>query len=80
MNPGRSDERHLLKVNAQPLAAGSIVHMQTGGGGGFGDPKERDPARVAADVRDGYVTIEGARRDYGVLVDAATFEVVGLER
>ena len=37
-------------------------------------------AVVAADVRDGYVTIEGARRDYGVLVDPATFDVVGLER
>jgi N-methylhydantoinase B len=69
-----------LKANAHPIAAGSIVHMETGGGGGFGDPQERDPARVAADVRDGYVTPEAARRDYGVLVDPETFEVVGLER
>jgi N-methylhydantoinase B len=54
--------------------------MQTGGGGGFGDARERDPARVAADVRDGYVTAEAARRDYGIVVDLTTFEVVGLER
>ena len=40
----------------------------------------RSKPRSAADVRDGYVTIEGARRDYGVLVDPATFDVVGLER
>jgi N-methylhydantoinase B len=80
VNPGREDERHLLKANAHPIAAGSIVHMETGGGGGFGDPKERDPARVAADVRDGYVTAEAARLDYGVVVDPETFEVVGLER
>ncbi|MFL5929131.1 MAG: hydantoinase B/oxoprolinase family protein [Gaiellaceae bacterium] len=80
VNPGCEDERHLLKANAHPLAGGSIVHMQTGGGGGFGDPKERDPARVAADVRDGYVTVEGARHDYGVVVDRETHEVVGLER
>jgi N-methylhydantoinase B len=80
VNPGRDDERHLLKANAHPIAAGSIVHMQTGGGGGFGDPKERDPARVAADVRDGYVTAEAARRDYGVAVDPETFEAVRLER
>jgi N-methylhydantoinase B len=80
VNPGRDDERHFLKANAHPVAAGSIVRMETGGGGGFGDPRERDPARVAADVRDGYVTVEAARRDYGVVVDPETFEVVGLER
>ena len=36
------------------------------GGGGFGDPRQRDPALVAADVRDGLVSAEAARRDYGV--------------
>jgi N-methylhydantoinase B len=40
----------------------------TNGGGGFGDPLERDPEHVKRDVRDGYVTIEGAARDYGVVV------------
>jgi N-methylhydantoinase B len=40
----------------------------TNGGGGFGDPLERDPERVKRDVRDGYVTIAGAARDYGVVV------------
>lgn len=40
----------------------------TNGGGGWGDPLERDPEAVCRDVRDGYVTIEGARRDYGVVV------------
>jgi N-methylhydantoinase B len=40
----------------------------TNGGGGFGDPFERAPERVKRDVRDGYVTIEGAARDYGVVV------------
>jgi N-methylhydantoinase B len=39
------------------------------GGGGFGDPLARDPQRVGADVRDGYVTPERAREDYGVVVD-----------
>ena len=37
-------------------------------GGGWGDPLQRDPERVKCDVRDGYVTIEGAARDYGVVV------------
>jgi N-methylhydantoinase B len=37
----------------------------TGGGGGFGSPAERDPEAVRRDVREGYVTAEAARRDYG---------------
>jgi N-methylhydantoinase B len=39
------------------------------GGGGYGDPIERDPERVAADVRKGYVSREEARRTYGVILD-----------
>jgi N-methylhydantoinase B len=72
VNPGRSDERHMLKVNALPLEAGSVVVLETGGGGGFGDPLERDPQRVRVDVVDGYVTPVAAERDYGVVIgDAA---------
>lgn len=41
------------------------------GGGGYGDPLERNAARVAADVVEGYVSVEAAARDYGVVVDAA---------
>ena len=59
----------MLKVNAHGLAAGDVVLTQTGGGGGFGDPKERDPELVREDVLDGYVTVEGAKRDYGVMLD-----------
>ena len=54
--------------------------MYTGGGGGFGNPLERDTARVRSDVIDGFVTLEAARRDYGVVLDPVTLEVVGLER
>jgi N-methylhydantoinase B len=68
INPGREDERHLLKGNAIPLGAGDHVEVRTGGGGGFGDPFQRDPERVRLDVLDGYVTREGAERDYAVVV------------
>jgi N-methylhydantoinase B len=68
VNPGRDDERHLLKVNALPLEPGDVVELRTGGGGGFGEPRERDPARVLEDVLDGYVTREAAERDYGAVV------------
>src|SRR5690606_34920875 len=48
--------------------AGAVLRYLTNGAGGWGDPLERDPEKVKVDVRDGYVTIEGAARDYGVVV------------
>jgi N-methylhydantoinase B len=50
------------------MAAGAISRQLTQGGGGWGDPLDRDPQRVKIDVRDQYVTIEGAARDYGVII------------
>jgi len=47
---------------------GMMMRVLSNGAGGWGDPLERDPERVKRDVRDGYVTIEGAARDYGVVV------------
>lgn len=80
VNPGREDERHLLKANALALRAGDVVELRTGGGGGFGDPFERDPERVRADVADGYVTVEAAARDYGVILDPETLQITDLRR
>ncbi len=51
-----------------PTAAGSALRYLNHGGGGWGNPFEREPERVQRDVRDGYVSIEGAARDYGVVV------------
>ena len=47
------------------LKAGDVIRVVTGNGAGFGDPKARDPAAVAADVANGYVTAERARAVYG---------------
>jgi N-methylhydantoinase B len=52
----------------EPLSSGHIVHARLGGGGGWGDPLKRDPATVLEDVLDEYVSVKGARRDYGVVV------------
>lgn len=48
--------------------AGASTRYLTNGGGGWGEPFARDPGHVLEDVRDGYVTIAGAWRDYGVVV------------
>lgn len=45
------------------------------GGGGYGDPFERPADKVAEDVRNGIVSIEGARAEYGVALDPATYKV-----
>lgn len=47
---------------------GAVSRYITNGGGGWGDPLCRNPQKVLADVRDEYVSIEGAARDYGVVV------------
>lgn len=53
-----------LKASAISVPAGSLVRLETGGGGGVGDPGDRDPDAVRADVEQGYITEEAARRDY----------------
>jgi N-methylhydantoinase B len=45
------------------------VHLNLPGGGGYGNPFERDPQRVLEDVIQGYISIEAAKRDYGVVVN-----------
>ena len=54
------------------LRAGDSIRFQLMGGGGYGDPLERDADRVEADVRAGLVSVEAARADYGVVIDPAT--------
>jgi len=55
------------KVGGFPLLPGDLLLMESSGGGGFGDPLERDPALVAADVAEGYVTREAAEAAYGIV-------------
>jgi N-methylhydantoinase B len=55
------------KVGGFPLLRGDLLLMESSGGGGFGDPLERDPALVVADVAEGYVTREAAETAYGIV-------------
>ena len=62
--------RPIRPKGRQTVPARDAICLGLPGGGGFGDPRERDPARVRDDVRDGLITAEEARRDYGVAIDA----------
>ncbi|MGD0073676.1 MAG: hydantoinase B/oxoprolinase family protein [Candidatus Binataceae bacterium] len=65
------------------LKRNSILRIKEGqrvaainpGGGGWGNPFERDPEMVASDVHNGLVSVEAARDEYGVVVNPATFRV-----
>jgi N-methylhydantoinase B len=74
LNPGT--EREVVQGGSYNLLdAGEVLVNNTGGGGGYGNPFDREPERVANDVRNGFVSVDGAASDYGVAVDAETFEV-----
>ncbi|MDA0675848.1 MAG: hydantoinase B/oxoprolinase family protein [Proteobacteria bacterium] len=71
INEGRPDERVLDVAigDVEPLNPGDTVTHYSASGGGFGDPRTRNPEKVLADVRAGLVTPESAERIYGVRVD-----------
>src|SRR5260370_32275808 len=57
------------KVLMKRLDPGDAITLRAGGGGGFGPPEERDPEKVAHDVRQGYVSAAVARQIYRVVLD-----------
>jgi N-methylhydantoinase B len=62
------DGDYHIKLGTVPASAGSMVRIVSNGAGGWGEPAHRDPHLVLRDVRDGYVSIDGAERDYAVAV------------
>lgn len=62
---GRAEPPMVSKMVGIPLKRGQTVRLETPGGGGFGPAAQRDPARVARDVRLGYVSAEAADAAYG---------------
>ena len=65
--PDVPGERHVGMMRGQ-FEPGEVVSNRSGGGGGYGDPFERDPEAVRRDVRDEYVSREAAREEYGVAI------------
>jgi len=55
-------------ADAEPVRAGESIRIRTTGGGGWGDPLDRDPEAVVRDVRWAKVSPEGARDDYAVVL------------
>jgi len=66
---------HWSKDEDIRVTAGALITVRTPGGGGYGNPLERDPALVGRDVARGYFSAEAAARDYGVVLRGAPVEV-----
>jgi len=81
LNPGSDNERFLgAAFSNVAIGPGDMFTRPSAGGGGYGDPLERDPASVCEDVTEAYVSIERALKDYGVVVreldaDMAEYDV-----
>ncbi len=80
---GKDGAKAQFLVNGEPgnpygltqLRPGDVVTMDAAGGGGYGHPLERDPELVDRDVAEGYVSVEGAREHYGVVIDPETMRL-----
>lgn len=68
LNPGTPRERVLGNVDFVIAEPGDVIHIHSPGGGGRGDPLDREPERVLLDVERGYVSLDSARDDYGVII------------
>jgi N-methylhydantoinase B len=74
INPG-PDETVVHGKESRGFAYGDVISFQQSGAGGYGDPFERDPAAVLADVLDDYVSVDAAREQYGVVLTGASAEL-----
>lgn len=75
VRPGEAPRWLGAVFSGVPVKPGDVFSRPSAGGGGRGDPLERDPARVLEDVIDGYVTVKGAAQDYGVVVEVVDPDV-----
>ena len=76
LNPDTLDEREIRPFSDDNRwKAGDLVRVYTAGGGGWGDPLERDPTQVLDDCLDGFVSLDAARESYGVMIDPDTLNV-----
>ena len=69
-----------LKVGSFALRKGDIFVTLVAGGAGYGDPLEREVERVLQDIADGYVSVEGALADYGVVLAGGAADLAATEQ
>ena len=74
LNPEK-EARLLDSKLTMHLRRGDVFRHELPGGGGWGDPLDRDPSNVLSDVRNEYISVDGANRDYGVVIDTSTWIV-----
>ena len=78
LNPGCEGEREIRPFSDDNAwFSGDLVRIYTAGGGGWGDPLEREVDLVEKDVRGGFVSLELARSEYGVVIDTETLRADG---
>ncbi|MCL6571424.1 MAG: hydantoinase B/oxoprolinase family protein [Bacillus sp. (in: Bacteria)] len=77
INEGMDNEKQLKEALGDVifLNYNDTVTLITPSGGGYGNPYKRDPILIADDVKQGYLTFDAAKKDYGVVVDVGTYEV-----
>ena len=75
INASDGTEKPLPSKVTTSVSNNEVIRTQTPGGGGWGDPKQRDPRSVQLDVLEGIVSVERARDIYGVAIDANSMEV-----
>jgi N-methylhydantoinase B len=64
-------EQQSISWGVFPLMDKDVLYVRSDGGGGYGDPLEREPEKTARDVREGAVSAEVAHKVYGVVLDGA---------
>jgi N-methylhydantoinase B len=81
LEPDGHSVEHPETVGAVTLQPGQLMGSRSAGGGGYGDPHEREPERVLADVREGLLSVHRARNVYGVVIsgDPNRFETLSID-
>ncbi len=77
LNPETDQELSIPnKTDFVPIKNGDVLRILTPGGGGWGDPLDREPERVLQDVRLGRVSMDSARHDYGTVIDRDSMKIL----